>query len=201
MLRLFWKFYWKLSGWKIVGEFPYHYKKMVIIVAPHTSWKDILIGLATRNELKINHVKFLGKKELFDGPFGWLFRWLGGTAVDRSGKHGLVEQVVELFAANDTFILAIAPEGTRKRVDKLRSGFYYMAKKAEVPILPLGLDYGNKQIVLGEPLFTSGNEEADFKKIIAFFAAIKGKKPTSDLRHLKDPGVSSITPQPGYKSN
>jgi len=186
MLRLLWKLYWRLSGWKVVGLFPYHYKKMVIIVAPHTSWKDILIGFAVRNKLKINHAKFLGKKELFDGPFGWLFRWLGGTPVDRFSKHGMVEQAANLFATNEIFILAIAPEGTRKRVDKLRSGFYHIAKKAQVPIVPLGLDFENKQVVLGEPLFTSGNEAADFKKIIAFFAAIKGEKPTFDLRHLKD---------------
>ena len=159
---------------------------MVIIVAPHTSWKDILIGFAARNKLKIDHTKFLGKKELFDGPFGWLFRWLGGIPVDRFSKHGMVEQVADLFATNEIFILAIAPEGTRKRVDKLRSGFYHIAKKAQVPIVPLGLDFENKQVVLGEPLFTSDNEAADFKKIIAFFAAIKGGKPTFDLRHLKD---------------
>jgi 1-acyl-sn-glycerol-3-phosphate acyltransferase len=186
MLRLFLKLYWKFSGWKVVGLFPYHYKKMILIVAPHTSWKDVLVGFAARNELKINHAKFLGKKELFDGPFGWLFRSLGGTPVDRFSQHGMVEQAVELFSANENFILAIAPEGTRKRVDKLRSGFYHIAKKAQVPIVPVGLDFENRHLVLGEPLFTSDNEETDFKKIIAFFSAIKGEKPTFDLRHLKD---------------
>ena len=185
MLRLLWKFYWKLSGWKVVGLFPHQYKKMVLIVAPHTSWKDILVGFAARNELKINHAKFLAKKELFDGPFGWLFRWMGGTPVDRSGKHGMVEQAAALFAANEKFILALAPEGTRKRVDKLRSGFYQIAKLAQVPIMPVGFDFEKKHIVLGEPLFTSNDEEADFKKIIVFFAGLKGKKPSFDLSHLK----------------
>ncbi len=185
MLSLIWKLYWKLSGWKVVGLFPYHYKKMVMIVAPHTSWKDILVGFAGRNELKINHANFLGKKELFDGPFGWLFRWLGGRPVDRFNKNGLVDQVAELFAGNEVLIIAMAPEGTRKRVDKLRSGFYHIAKKAQVPILPVGLDFENKQLVLGEPFFTSNDEEADFKKIITFFSKIKGKNPDYDLRHLK----------------
>ena len=159
---------------------------MVIIVAPHTSWKDIMVGFAARNELKIRYAKFLGKKELFDGPFGWLFRWLGGTPVDRFSKHGVVDQAADLFNKNENFILAIAPEGTRKRVDKLRSGFYYIAKKAQVPVLPIGMDFGKKQLLIGEPLFTSDNEAADFKKIITFFAAIRGKKPAFDLRHLKD---------------
>ena len=186
MLRLIWKLYWKFSGWKVIGRFPYQYKKMVLIVAPHTSWKDILVGFAARSELKIGYAKFLGKKELFDGPFGWLFRWLGGTPVDRFSKKGVVEQVAERFAGTDTFLLAVAPEGTRKRVDKLRSGFYHIAKKAQVPILPIGMDFGNKQLVLGTPLFISNNEVADFKKIISFFANIKGRKPEYDLHHLKE---------------
>ena len=185
MLRLLWTIYWKLSGWKVVGHFPYQYKKMILIVGPHTSWKDILVGFAARNELKINHAKFLGKKELFDGAFGWLFRCMGGTPVDRSGKHGMVEQAATLFTSNENYILALAPEGTRRRVNKLHSGFYHIAKRAQVPIMPLGLDFENKKIVLGEPLFTSNDEEADFKKIIAFFADITGKKPSFDLRHLK----------------
>ena len=80
----------------------------------------------------------------------------------------------------------MAPEGTRKRVDKLRSGFYHIAKKAGVPILPVGLDFEHNQLILGEPILTSENEEADFQKIISFFAEIKGKKPAFDLRHLKE---------------
>jgi len=186
MLRLLWKLYWKITGWKVVGDFPFQYKKMVLIVAPHTSWKDVVVGFAARNELKIYHAKFLGKKELFDGPFGFLFRWLGGTPVDRFSKQGMVEQVTALFAKNDSFLLAMAPEGTRKRVDKLRSGFYHIAKQAQVPILPVGLDFEKKEIVIGKPLFTSDDEAADFKTIIAFFATIKGANPGFDLRHLKD---------------
>jgi 1-acyl-sn-glycerol-3-phosphate acyltransferase len=190
MFRLLMKFYWKLSGWKTVGQFPYHYKKIVLAVAPHTSWKDIPIGLAARCELRIEHAKFLGKKELFDGAFGFVFRWLGGIPVDRFckkgiNKHGIVEQAVTLFSNNEAFILGIAPEGTRKRVNKLRSGFYQIAKKAQVPIIPFGLDFEHKQILIGEPLFTSPDEEEDLKKMIAFFSTIKGKEPTLDLRHLK----------------
>ena len=188
MLRFFWKLYWQLSGWKVVGNFPHHFKKMVIIVAPHTSWQDIFIGFAARSELKIEKAKFLGKKELFDGPFGWLFRWLGGTPVDRFHKQGMVEQVAELFNSRDTFLLAMAPEGTRKRVDKLRSGFYQIAKKAGVPILPVGLDFEHKHLVIGEPILPGENEKVDFQKIISFFAEIKGKKPAFDLRHLKEAG-------------
>ena len=186
MLKLIWKIYWKAGGWKVVGRFPYQYKKMVLAVAPHTSWIDVLVGFAARNELKITHAKFLGKKELFVWPLGWILRKLGGTPVDRHSKQGMVEQVVGLFDANENFLLGMAPEGTRKRVDKLRSGFYHIAKQAQVPILPIGLDFENKRLVVGQAFFTSDDEVADFKKIISFYAGIKGRKPWGDLRHLKD---------------
>ena len=187
MLQLLAKLYWSLSGWKVAGEFPYHLKQMVIIVAPHTSWKDLLIGFAVRNKLRIEHANFLGKMELFKGPFGGLFRGLGGIPVDRlsNSKHGIVEQAVSLFEKNEIFILAIAPEGTRKQVKKLRTGFYQIASKANVPIVPFGFDFENKQVIIREPFIVTGNEENDLKKIIAFFSTIKGKNPAFGLHHLK----------------
>lgn len=185
MFSLFLNLYWKLSGWKVVGEFPHQYKKLVLIVAPHTSWIDILLGFAARKKLNIGHAKFMAKKELFDGPFGKVFSRLGGTPVDRSTKHGMVEQAVALFNSNEKFIIALAPEGTRKRVNKLRTGFYHIAKAAQVPILPIGFDFKNKKVIVGDPLFTSANEEEDMKKILTFFANIQGHNPSLDLRHLK----------------
>ena len=159
---------------------------MVLAVAPHTSWTDVLVGFAARNAMQIHHAKFLGKKELFVGPLGWVLRKMGGTPVDRSGKQGLVEQVVTLFNSNPNFMLGIAPEGTRKRVDHLRTGFYHIAKKAGVPILPIGFDYENKRVVIGEAFFAGDDEAADLKKIIAFYAEIKGRNGELDLRHLKE---------------
>lgn len=152
-------------------------------VAPHTSMWDVVVGFAARNHLHITHAKFLGKKELFKGPVGWLLRKLGGTPVDRQSQHGVVEQVAAFFENNDRFLLALAPEGTRKRVNVLRSGFYHIAKRAQVPILPVALDFKNKQVVIGEPFYAE-DEEADMKKILAFFAAHPGKHPEKDLRHL-----------------
>jgi 1-acyl-sn-glycerol-3-phosphate acyltransferase len=185
MIKLFLRLWWKLNGWKIKGDFPYHVKKMVIIVAPHTSWKDVLVGFAARDQLKIYKARFLGKKELFDGPFGWLFKMLGGTPVDRFSKQGAVEQVVELFNKHDEFILALSPEGTRKKVEKLRTGFYHIAKHANVPIQMIGFDFSTKEIVIAE-LFYPVNEVEDFKSIIDFFAPIKGAKPELGLSHLKE---------------
>jgi 1-acyl-sn-glycerol-3-phosphate acyltransferase len=185
MLRLFLNLYWKIFGWKLSGNFPYHYKKMVLAVAPHTHWVDVMVGFAARNAMNINHAKFLGKKELFVGPLGWVLRKMGGTPVDRFSKHGMVDQVAEIFAANENFILGLSPEGTRKRVDKLRTGFYHIAKKAGVPIVPIGFDYENKRVVIGEAFFPGDDEAADLKKIISFYANIKGRNPELDLRHLK----------------
>lgn len=189
MIRLLLKLYWKLNGWKIAGKLPRELTKIILVVAPHTSWKDILVGLAVRYELKIDHAKFLGKKELFEGPFGKLFRNLGGIPVDRFGKPGdrqsIVDQAVRLFNENEHFMLGISPEGTRKRVDKLKTGFYHIAKNADIPMVLVGFDFKNKQVVLGEPIFVSENEKADFKKIIAFFSKIEGAKPELGLGHLK----------------
>ena len=185
MLRLFLKLYWKLFGWKLSGNFPHQFKKLVLAVAPHTHWVDVMVGFAARQAMGIQDAKFLGKKELFVWPLGWVLRKMGGTPVDRYGKTGMVDQVAELFIKNEKFMLGLSPEGTRKRVDKLRTGFYHIAKKAGVPIVPIGFDYANKRVVIGEAFFPGDDEEADMKKIIAFYAEIKGKNPQLDLRHLK----------------
>ena len=185
MLRLFLSLYWKLSGWKLSGNFPYQYKKIVLAVAPHTHWVDVMTGFVARQAMHIEHAKFLAKKELFVWPLGWVLRKMGGTPVDRFAKSGMVDQVVELFNSNETFMLGLSPEGTRKRVDKLRTGFYHIAKKAGVPIVPIGFDYANRLVVIGEAFFPGDDEEADLKKIIAFYAEIQGKRPTLDMRHLK----------------
>jgi len=185
MLRLFLRLYWKIFGWKLSGSFPYQYKKLVLAVAPHTTWIDVMVGFAARNAMNIQHAKFLAKKELFVWPLGWILRKMGGTPVDRFAKLGMVDQVAALFAANENFMLGLSPEGTRKRVDKLRTGFYHIAKKAAVPILPIGFDYENKQVIIGGAFFAGDDENADLKKIIAFYAGIKGRNPELDLRHLK----------------
>lgn len=158
---------------------------MVLAVAPHTHWVDVMVGLAARQALKIQHAKFLAKKELYVWPLGWILSKLGGTPVDRFSKQGMVDQVVALFNANETFMLGLSPEGTRKRVDTLRTGFYHIAKKAGVPVVPVGFDYANKRVVIGEAFFASNDEAADLKKIIAFYAGITGKIPELDMRHLK----------------
>ena len=123
MFRLFWKIWLRVFGWKFVGTFPQELKKCVIAVAPHTSNWDVVVGMATRSVMPIRGAKFLGKQELFRGILGPFMRWIGGVPVDRSKKSNTVEQVAEACRKSERFILAIAPEGTRKRIDSLKTGF------------------------------------------------------------------------------
>lgn len=184
-MRFLWKLYFRIRGWKIISPFPLDIPKAVIIVAPHTCVDDFFIGLAARSILKIQSSHFLGKQELFKGPVGYLLRQMGGFPVDRFSKKNMVDQVVDLFNSHSEFLLALSPEGTRKKVDRLRSGFYYIAQKANVPIIMVAFDFGHKEIKIAEPFFTSTDEAADIKKIINFFAPIQGKYPELGLSHLQ----------------
>lgn len=183
-MRICWNLFLQMQGWKIRSEFPYHLKKCVIAVGPHTSAWDFVVGLAVRSKLKLYHLNFLGKAELFKGRFGFFFRKMGGFPVDRFSNNNVVDQVAEQFQIRDQFVLALSPEGTRKKVDKLRTGFYHIALKAGVPIVLAGLDFGRKEISFSEPFLPSGNMEEDFKKIIHFFADKEGKIPEYGLKHL-----------------
>jgi 1-acyl-sn-glycerol-3-phosphate acyltransferase len=184
VLDAFWKYYLKKNGWKIVGEYPYHLKKLVVAVAPHTSAWDFIVGLAVRSQLKLHHVKFLGKQELFKPPFGFIFRWLGGTPVDRFSKRNMVEQVVDRFNNSDRFTIVLSPEGTRKKVDRLRSGFYHIAVGAGAAILMVGFDFANRRIILSEPFDPTGDFDADTKKMLAFWGPVKGRDIERSLGHL-----------------
>jgi 1-acyl-sn-glycerol-3-phosphate acyltransferase len=183
-MRICWNLFLRLQGWKVVGEFPYHILKAVFVMAPHTSSWDFVVGLAIRSKLKLYHFRFLGKDSLFKGPFGFFFRKMGGFPVDRSNKHNMVDQVVELFNQHDQFILALSPEGTRKKVDRLKTGFYHIAQKAHVPIILTGFDFGKKEISFSEPFYPTSNIELDFKNMLRFYVNIEGKNPEQGIHHL-----------------
>ncbi len=184
-MRWFWKIFLQILGWRTDVVFTHHHiKKYIVLVAPHTSSWDFFIGLAYRSVLQMTHTHYLGKKELFRPPFGFIFRWLGGTPVDRSNHHNLVDEVVKIFNQHEIFSLAIAPEGTRKRVEKLKTGFYFIARKANVPIIMVGLDFKNKTVVISDALYTTSDQEHDFKLIHNFYRPIEGKYPENSLGHL-----------------
>lgn len=168
----------------MVNKYPYHLKKAIVVVGPHTSSMDFIIGLAIRSTQRLQHIHFLGKAELFKPPFGFLFRWLGGYPVDRFNKHNMVEQVVELFNSHDSFTIALSPEGTRKKVDKLRTGFYHIALQAKVPIVMATMDFAKKEANFSQPFYPTGNQEQDFAHIISFLGAASGHYPELGLSHL-----------------
>lgn len=183
-MRVLSKFMLKLIGWKSVGSFPDRLKKYVVIVAPHTSAWDFILGVLFRKALSIERAKYLGKHQLFKPPFGFFFRMMGGYPVDRTSSNNLVDQVVKIFNDHEEFALALSPEGTRKRVDKLKTGFYNIARKANVPIIMVAFDYRLKQAIISPPFETTNDQQADFERILSFFRPIAGKYPEKGLMHL-----------------
>ena len=178
MLTLISKFiYHKILGWKATGFNDFHrVKKAVIIAVPHTSWHDFYIGVLLRSVLGIQ-ANFVGKKALFNPFTGWIFRSLGGAPVVRKANEKQVDAIARLFNEKDEFRMAIAPEGTRKKVDTWKTGFYYIAKKANVPILMFTLDFKNKENRFSEPLYPTDDLEADFQFMRAFYDGVEGKVP------------------------
>ncbi|MEO6347513.1 MAG: 1-acyl-sn-glycerol-3-phosphate acyltransferase [Aquaticitalea sp.] len=171
--------YFKLLGWKVVGNVTMSkniVKKAVLIAAPHTSQQDFFIALLLRQVVGIKS-NFVGKKELFVCPFGYYFRSIGGAALDRTSGQNKVQAIAELFKTRDEFRLALSPEGTRKKVQHWKTGFYYIAKAANVPIIMFTLDFEHKQNKISEPFYLTDDVEADFNYIQSFFKGVKGKFP------------------------
>jgi 1-acyl-sn-glycerol-3-phosphate acyltransferase len=165
----------RLMGWKLLGSFP-EVSKCVVAVAPHTSWIDFPLGLVVRSMLGIQ-INYVGKKSLFRAPFGWFFRWTGGAPVDRGKQQDTVQAVADIFDSRQVFRLALAPEGTRKKVEKWRSGFYYIALRARVPIVLVAFDFGKKQVKISEPHTPTGDYEVDYAGYQKFYAGVRGYTP------------------------
>jgi 1-acyl-sn-glycerol-3-phosphate acyltransferase len=164
-----------LWGWRIEGEYPIAYPKNVVAVVPHTSWIDFPLGILVRSSRKMP-TRFLAKKSLFRWPLGSLFRWFGGYPVDRSGRKNMTDTVVDIFNEHDRFDIAIAPEGTRKKVSQLRTGFYWIARKANAAIIMTRFDYEKKVVFFSAPFFPTEDAEADIRKIEKHFKGTVGKK-------------------------
>ena len=134
-----------LFGWKATGSIPEDLKKFVVVAAPHTSAWDFPLGVLARSAMG-RDIKFIGKKSLFRPPFGWIMRKLGGYPVDRKKSQNFVDSIVAVYDAHEEFAIALAPEGTRKKVNRFRTGFYYIAKGAGIPIILVRFDYDRKVI-------------------------------------------------------
>ena len=170
------QFIFNLFGWRVeveTNDFP---PKYIVVVLPHTSNWDFPKGILSRKIIG-QDIKFIAKNSLFKGPLGFIMRALGGYPVDRS-KHGnFVDAVVALFNSKEKFIITITPEGTRKKVDELKTGFYYIAKGANIPVVLCKFDYENKVIHFGKPRFVKNTVEEEIEYIGDYFKQVKGKIP------------------------
>ena len=165
----------QLAGWKVVLVGPPG-PKAVVIVYPHTSNWDFIVGILARYAIAIPF-RFVGKDTLFRWPFGGLFRRLGGIPVNRRQSTGFVGGLIEAFDKADSLYLAIAPEGTRRRIDHWKSGFYRVALAANVPLGLAFIDYSRREVGIEAWLSLSGNEAEDLAGIRAGYSNKRGKKP------------------------
>ena len=175
MLASISKFILKVLGWKLVGELPKE-KKYVAIIAPHTSNWDFFFFLLVKWIYKLK-VVFIGKHTLFIGPIGWALKKIGGIPVDRTSAHNMVDIIVDEFNKRDEMVFGLSPEGTRSYLDHWKSGFYYIATKANVPIKMAFLDTRNKTIGWGPLFYPSDDKYQDLKTIKEFFSDKQGFKP------------------------
>jgi 1-acyl-sn-glycerol-3-phosphate acyltransferase len=171
-----WYWWFRLMGWKAVYYEP-GIDKYVVIVYPHTSNFDFFIGFTFSRAWPLPFPHFIAKASAFKGPIGALGRAVGGIPVDRSKRTNFVEQVAAEFKAHDKMVLAVTPEGTRSKSPYWKTGFYYMAQAADVPVVMASIDYSKKLITYGEVLYPSGDLEADMELIRQFYAGAVGQHP------------------------
>jgi 1-acyl-sn-glycerol-3-phosphate acyltransferase len=177
MKKQFYKWiFFRLMGWKIVGSIDPDMKKCVMMVMPHTSNHDFYLGVFTRGITGLE-MHWVGKKELFRFPFGFYFRYMGGEPLDRTGGLNKVDSIAAIFKRKEVFRLAVAPEGTRTKVAELKTGFYYIALKANVPIIPVAFNFGKKEVNLGSPMVPTGNIDLDMSILTKHFIGVEGKIP------------------------
>ena len=167
--------------WKFIGQFPNDLKKFVLIGGPHTSNHDFFIGLFTKWYFGANF-HFVGKKSLFTFPLGIFLKALGGVPIDRSKSQGFVDAVVGVFNQKKQFVLAISPEGTRKQVARWKTGFYHIAKMANVPVVTMTFDFGNRQTEFFEPFYPTEDKDADINYLKSLIIGVDGKNPEGNFK-------------------
>jgi len=165
----------RATGWDVIGQIPEH-KKFVLIGAHHTSNWDFPYGMAATHIYRLK-TSWMGKDTLFKGSLGWFMRAMGGIPVDRSSPHGVVAQITSQLENVDKLAVLIAADGTRKKMDHWKSGFYWIAHRAQVPIVCGYLDYQKKQACIGLSLMPTGNVKRDMDLIRDFYRNVKGKYP------------------------
>jgi 1-acyl-sn-glycerol-3-phosphate acyltransferase len=174
----------KLGGWKTLGEAP-PLKKYIVVGAPHTSNWDFVYGLCAW-QLYGMQPRYLIKKEFYVFPLNFLFKATGGVPVDRSKHNSLTDSIVDMFEQRDQFVLIVTPEGTRKKVERWRTGFYYLSLKTGLPIVLGSMDYKLKRTNLSAPFYPTGDIEKDFVFIREFFRNVTPCNPEGfDINNVK----------------
>ena len=168
-------FIFKLFGWKAVGYVDRNIPKAMWVLAPHRYNSDVLLGIGVRPIVKLR-IGFLAKSEVFTWYTTWLINAVGGYPVDRKNASNLVDAVANTFKKNESMHISITPEGTRSDVSSIKTGFYYMALKAGVPIMLCGFEYPTKSLIFTDPIYPTGNYAKDMKPMYDFFLSIKGPK-------------------------
>ena len=167
--------YLKMRGFTFEGQFPEGVKKSIVICAPHTCIEDFVIGRCFF-WMEGRQVKFLIKKEFFKPGLGWLLKRIGGIPVDRSKGNNMVVKTAKVFHQYDELTIVITPEGTRKRVEKWKRGFYYIAELAQVPVVLGFIDFKTKRCGYGPSFIPSGDFDKDWPMLENFYRGMQGKK-------------------------
>jgi 1-acyl-sn-glycerol-3-phosphate acyltransferase len=165
----------RLKSWKLNVTLPTS-QKFVLVGAPHTSNWDLLSALLIKYGAGLN-MHWIGKDSAFRWPVGGVMRRLGGIPVNRRSSNNFVNQIVEVFNRMENLVVAIAPEGTRSKTGYWKTGFYYIALGARVPIALGYVDYGQKTVGIGPSFMPTGDIQADFQHIKNFYGGMKGKYP------------------------
>lgn len=166
-------------GWKILGEPSNELNKKLYIVVPHTSSMDFFIGMLVKSAKNIK-VTFLGKKALFFPPLGWFLTYVGIVPVKKNSNQ--INEIINLFKSKDIMSYGLAPEGTRSKVDNLRSGFYHIAHGAGVPLIMITFDFGNKIVTFREPYHVSDDKEKDMAYIEDYYKGVVGCRKKKSFR-------------------
>ncbi len=185
MFSWFCRLLFKIWGWRLEGEIPHHLPKKLYVVIPHTSNWDFPVGILLKFGWKMD-VGFIAKSSLFKWPFAWFFTALGGIPVDRKRSRGFIESVVKVIKEREQFSTAIAPEGTRGKVNKLKSGFFHIARLAEIPIIYVKFDWGNKIVGIAEPRQVSDTMDEELIFIDQFFKDVVGRIPKNSYGYPFD---------------
>lgn len=151
-----------------------------MIIAPHTSNWDFFLGLAARSVLNLD-TRYAAKKELFKFPFGWIFKKLGGYPVDRSKSNNFVDAVAEVFKTQPEFSICLTPEGTRSYAPVWKTGFYYIAQKANLPVVMVAFNYAKKEVVVEPPYYLTGDVDKDIEFMKNYYRKIPGKNPENGV--------------------